>query len=118
MDDYEDEDENKDDELDNGHTSHKDDISDALQDLGELGFIAGYCGSQALFASMVCRNLDEFGIACEPGLSSPAGFTLVFVMLWMLCTKMRDYMKVSSRRASYVECADAAAVTYELAQIV
>lgn len=113
-------DDDEDDELDDEHASHDDDFSDALQDLGELGFIAGYCGSQALFASMVCDNLDELGITCEPGLSSPAGFTLVFVLLWMLCTKMRDYIKVSSRRASYVECADvvAAVVDYELAKIV
>ena len=113
-------DDDEDDELDDGHASHDDDFSDALQDLGELGFIAGYCGSQALFASMVCNNLDELGITCEPGLSSPAGFTLVFVLMWMLCTKMRDYIKVSSRRASNVECADvvAAVVDYELAKIV
>lgn len=112
-------DDNEDDELDNGHALHDDDFSDALQDLGELGFIAGYCGSQALFASIVCNNLDELGITCEPGLGSPAGFTLVFVLLWMLCTKMRDYIKASSRRTSYGECADvAAAVTYELAKIV
>ena len=113
-------DDNDDDELDDENASHDDDFSDALQDLGELGFIAGYCGSQALFASMVCNNLDGLGITCEPGLSSPAGFTLVFVLLWMLCTKMRDYIKASSRRASYVECADvvAAAVDYELVKIV
>jgi len=113
-------DDNDNDELDDENASHDDDFSDALQDLGELGFIAGYCGSQALFASMVCNNLDGLGITCEPGLSSPAGFTLVFVLLWMLCTKMRDYIKASSRRASYVECADvvAAAVDYELVKIV
>lgn len=109
-----------DDKLDNENASHDDDFSDALQDLGELGFIAGYCGSQALFASMVCNNLDGLGVTCEPGLCSPAGFTLVFVLLWMLCTKMRDYIKATSRRASYVECADvvAAAVDYELVKIV
>jgi len=113
-------DDNDNDELDDENASHDDDFSDALQDLGELGFIAGYCGSQALFTSMVCNNLDGLGITCEPGLSSPAGFTLVFVLLWMLCTKMRDYIKASSRRASYVECADvvAAAVDYELVKIV
>ena len=89
-----------------GPSSHKRDISDALQDLGELGFVAGYCGAQIFFVKLMCNNLVGLGISCEQ--SSPAldRLTLIFVMLWMLCTKMRDYIKAVTRAMRDVDCAD------------
>jgi hypothetical protein len=80
-----------DNEEDDGSYSHKRDISDVLQDLGEHGFVAGYCGAQTFFVKLVCNNLVELGIICEQSSTSLNGLTLIFVVLWMLCTRMGDY---------------------------
>jgi hypothetical protein len=91
-----------------GPSSHKRDISDALQDLGELGFVAGYCGTQIFISKLVCNNLVGLGISCEQSSTALNGVTLVFVMLWMLCTKMRDYIKAVSREMRYADCEEMA----------
>ena len=90
-----------DDDEDDGPSSHKRDISDALQDLGELGFMAGFCGAQTFFVKLVCNHLDELGIMCEQSSTALNGLTLIFVMSWMLCAKMRDYIKAVNRLAKY-----------------
>ena len=90
-----------DDDEDDGPSSHKRDISDALQDLGELGFMAGFCGAQTFFVKLVCDNLTELGIGCEQSSTPLNGLTLIFVMSWMLCAKMRDYMEAVNRVVEY-----------------
>jgi flagellar biosynthesis protein FliQ len=95
-----------------GPSSHKRDISDALQDLGELGFVAGYCGAQIFFSKLVCDNLVGLGISCEQSSTALNELTLIFVMLWMLCTKMRDYIKVVERMTRYVDCSDLVACEF------
>jgi hypothetical protein len=89
-----------------GPSSHKRDISDALQDLGELGFVAGYCVAQIFFVKLVCNNLVGLGISCEQSSNALNELTLIFVMLWMLCTKMRDYIKAVNRTMGDFDCAD------------
>jgi hypothetical protein len=89
-----------------GPSSHKRDISDALQDLGELGFVAGYCVAQIFFVKLVCNNLVGLGISCEQSSNALNELTLIFVMLWMLCTKMRDYIKAVNLTMGDVDCAD------------
>ena len=82
-------------------SSSKRDVSNALQDLGELGFVVGYFGSQAFLASIVYKPLSVIGIEYTNDVSvSLNGATMVFVMLWMLCTKMRDYDRAVKRIAS------------------
>ena len=81
-------------------SSSKRDISNALQDLGELGFVVGYFGSQAFLASVVYKPLIVIGIEYTNDVSvSLNGVTMVFVLLWMLCTKMRDYNRAVKRAA-------------------
>ena len=81
-------------------SSSKRDISNALQDLGELGFVVGYFGSQAFLASVVYKPLIVIGIEYTNDVSdSLNGATMVFVLLWMLCTKMRDYNRAMKRAA-------------------
>eukprot|EP00579_Thalassiosira_antarctica_P015095 CAMPEP_0201944170 /NCGR_PEP_ID=MMETSP0903-20130614/52615_1 /ASSEMBLY_ACC=CAM_ASM_000552 /TAXON_ID=420261 /ORGANISM="Thalassiosira antarctica, Strain CCMP982" /LENGTH=228 /DNA_ID=CAMNT_0048487093 /DNA_START=44 /DNA_END=730 /DNA_ORIENTATION=+ len=74
----------------------KKDISDAFQDLGELGFVVGYFSSQAFFTALVYKPFAGLGIRHENnnGLSSA---TLVIMMLWVLSTKMRDYRRAVNR---------------------
>jgi hypothetical protein len=103
-----------DDEKDDGPYSHKKGISDASQVLGELGFVAGYCGAQTFFVKLVCNDLVEHGIACEQSSTSLNGLTLIFVMLWMLCTKMRDYTKAVEHTMSYLDWEDLVACKFIL----
>jgi hypothetical protein len=91
-----------------GPSSHKRDISDALQDLGELGFVAGYCVAQIVFVKLVCNNLVGLGISCEQSSNALNELTLIFVMLWMLCTKMREYIKAVNRTMGDVDCEEMA----------
>jgi hypothetical protein len=97
-----DNDDDEDDEND-GPSMHKRDLSDALQDLGELGFMAGYCVAQTFFSKLLCDHLVKLGIGCEQSSTALSGLTLIFVMLWMLCTKMRDYIKAMNRMTRYVD---------------
>ena len=98
-DDDEDEDENNR-ALVSSSSSSKRDISNALQDLGELGFVVGYFGSQAFLASVVYKPLIVIGIEYTKDVSASLnGVTMVFVLLWMLCTKMRDYNRAVKRAA-------------------
>ena len=83
-----------------------------LQDLGELGFVAGYCGAQIFFSKLVCDNLVGLGISCEQSSTALNELTLIFVMLWMLCTKMRDYIKVVERMTRSVDCSDLVACEF------
>eukprot|EP00578_Thalassiosira_sp_NH16_P017999 CAMPEP_0181109098 /NCGR_PEP_ID=MMETSP1071-20121207/17993_1 /TAXON_ID=35127 /ORGANISM="Thalassiosira sp., Strain NH16" /LENGTH=92 /DNA_ID=CAMNT_0023192767 /DNA_START=230 /DNA_END=505 /DNA_ORIENTATION=- len=85
------EDEEEDDDV-NDDKKYQRDVSDALHDLGELGFLVGYIGSQAFLPALAFRPLIKLGIAYnEDSTVALNGATLIFVMLWMLCTKMRDY---------------------------
>ena len=84
-------------------SSSKRDISNALQDLGELGFVVGYFGSQAFLASVVYKPLIVIGIEYTNDVSVSLNCaTMVFVLLWMLCTKMRDYNRAVKRAAGAI----------------
>lgn len=76
------------------------DISDAVQDLGELGFVSGYFGSQVLLTAILYRPLIEIGIEYEHHSNDALNTaTLVFMMMWVLCTKIRDYKRAVKRAA-------------------
>ena len=96
-------------------SSSKRDISNALQDLGELGFVVGYFGSQAFLASVVYKPLIVIGIEYTNDVSvSLNGVTMVFVLLWMLCTKMRDYNRAVKRAAGAIISASTVELQYDV----
>mmetsp|Transcript_33826 Transcript_33826/g.64404 ORF Transcript_33826/g.64404 Transcript_33826/m.64404 type:complete len:227 (-) Transcript_33826:1896-2576(-) len=79
--------------------SYKKDVADALQDLGELGFVVGYFCSQAFLTNLMYNPLTEVGIKYELSNDLSAA-TLIIMIVWMFSTKMRDYMRAVKR----VEC--------------
>lgn len=87
------------------HSSYRNDVADALRDLGELGFMTGYLASQTFLADTIYRPLMAIGLTYEEN-STLNGVTLAFVLAWMLMTKLRDYSKAAQHanesRSSYV----------------
>lgn len=82
----------------NKQLSFKRDVSDALIDIGELGFLVGYFGAQTFFAELVYKPLIEYGISYERSNANYlSNATLAFLMVWVLCTKMRDYARAVNR---------------------
>ncbi|KAL7460008.1 hypothetical protein ACHAXS_001637 [Conticribra weissflogii] len=76
------------------------DVSDALQELGELGFILGYLGSQSIgmnFYQHLDLSLDE----SYQNIVNP--FITVIVVAWILFTKAKDYVKAIHRADDIVE---------------
>ena len=46
---------------------------------------------------LVYKPLVAIGIECENSNVALNGATIIFMMLWMLCTKMRDYSRAVKR---------------------
>mmetsp|Transcript_13383 Transcript_13383/g.28716 ORF Transcript_13383/g.28716 Transcript_13383/m.28716 type:complete len:229 (+) Transcript_13383:216-902(+) len=90
--------------------SYKKDVVDALQDLGELGFVVGYFCSQAFLANLLYNPLIEVGIQYELSNDLSAA-TLIIMIVWMFNTKMRDYIRAVRR----VECNHNVDYAYEAA---
>ena len=63
-----------------------------------LGFVVGNLLSQAFLMKLVYKPLVAIGIYYDDTNNVAVdGATLIFVMLWMLCTKMRDYNRAMKR---------------------
>jgi len=76
------------------------DVSDALQELGELGFILGYLGSQCIgmkFYEQVAISLDD----SYQSIVNP--FITVIVVAWIVFTKAKDYVKAIHRADDIAE---------------
>ena len=71
--------------------SYKRDMSYALQDLGILGFVVGNLLCQTFLMTFIYKPLFVIGIEYKDVNVAIDGATLVFVLLWMLSTKLRDY---------------------------
>ena len=80
--------------------SYKRDISYALQDLGILGFVVGNLLCQAFLMTFIYKPLFVIGIEYKDVNVAIDGATLVFVLLWMLSTKLRDYNRAVKKCAS------------------
>jgi hypothetical protein len=72
---------NDEDNEDDGPSMHKKDLSDALQDLGELGSEASYCGAQILFSKLFCNNYGKLDIACEQSSTALNVPTIILMMM-------------------------------------
>lgn len=83
-----------------GLSSCKKDVSDALRDLGELGMITGYIGSMLICNTLIDKKLVAIGIVLEQSNEAFNMTTMVFMVLWVLYTKMRDYNKAVNRANS------------------
>ena len=59
--------------------------------------MVGYFGSQTFLTTPLYKPLVAIGIECENSNVALNGATLIFMMLWMLCTKMRDYKRALKR---------------------
>ena len=84
------------------------DVNDALRDLGQLGFFAGYFVAQTLFAVPLYAPL-AIGLGIEyDRLNEHSGVaTLVVVMAWAFGTKMRDYARASARVSCEIRSTEA-----------
>jgi len=80
--------------------SHKRDMSYALQDLGILGFVVGNLLCQTFLMTFIYKPLFVIGIEYKDVNVAIDGATLVFVLLWMLSTKLRDYSRAVKKCAS------------------
>jgi hypothetical protein len=90
------------DEVDEEDDDLKNDIPDALRDLGELGFVVGYLGSQSFCLALLYTPLMALGIKYDQLNNGMSTATLVVVMLWVLSTKMRDYLRAVKRRDNII----------------
>ena len=80
--------------------SYKRDISYALQDLGILGFVVGNLLCQTFLMTFIYKPLFVIGIEYKDVNVAIDGATLVFVLSWMLSTKLRDYNRAVKKCAS------------------
>ena len=80
--------------------SYKRDMSYALQDLGILGFVVGNLLCQTFLMTFIYKPLFVIGIEYKDVNVAIDGATLVFVLLWMLSTKLRDYNRAVKKCAS------------------
>jgi len=80
--------------------SHKSDMSYALQDLGILGFVVGNLLCQTFLMTFIYKPLFVIGIEYKDVNVAIDGATLVFVLSWMLSTKLRDYNRAVKKCAS------------------
>ncbi|KAL7445071.1 hypothetical protein ACHAXH_007562 [Discostella pseudostelligera] len=92
LDEYDDDDKGKDSEL----SAYRKDVADALHDIGEHGMVAGYIGCMSLFKVLLDKKLIAIGVLKTP--NDPFNATMIVGMLmWVLCTKIRDYIKAVKR---------------------
>ena len=80
--------------------SYKRDMSYALQDLGLLGFVVGNLLCQAFLMTFIYKPLFVIGVEYKDVNVAIDGATVVFVLLWMLSTKLRDYNRAVKKCAS------------------
>lgn len=80
----------------------KRDVVDALQDLGELGFVVGYLSAQ--FFGMKLLAFKHFTISYNTS-SGFDGAIMVMLVVWVFFTKIKDYMK-AVKRVKYLEDTD------------
>ena len=80
--------------------SYKRDMSYALQDLGILGFVVGNLLCQTFLMTFIYKPLFVIGIEYKDENVAIDGATVVFVLLWMLSTKLRDYSRAVKKCAS------------------
>ena len=72
-----------------------------------LGFVVGNLLSQAFLMKLVYKPLVAIGIYYDDTNNVAVdGATLIFVMLWMLCTKMRDYNRAMKREQAHSKNVD------------
>ena len=80
--------------------SYKRDMSYALQDLGILGFVVGNLLCQTFLMTFIYKPLFVIGIEYKDVNVAIDGATLVFVLSWMLSTKLRDYSRAVQKCAN------------------
>ena len=103
--------------IDDDDADRENDVSDALRDLGEVGFFVGYFGAQALYEVYLQKQLLQLGIKEDPLNSGINTVTLVLTMMWVLSTKMRDYLRAVERRNN-AKCAGMAEPSGACVQVV
>lgn len=86
-----------------GLSAFEKDVSDALHDLGELGMVTGYIGSMSLFSSLMDKKLAALGIELDSSDNAFNSATMIFMLLWVVFTKMRDYKKAVKRVDSLIQ---------------
>ena len=92
LDEYDDDDKDKDSVL----SAYRKDVADVLHDIGEHGMVTGYIGCMSLFKILLDKKLIAIGVLKTP--NDPFNATMIVGMLmWVLCTKMRDYNKAVKR---------------------
>jgi len=97
---FDEDDEEGNDNNNNVLQSYKRDMSYALQDLGILGFVVGNLLCQTFLMTFIYKPLFVIGIEYKDVNVAIDGATLVFVLLWMLSTKLRDHNRAAKKCAS------------------
>lgn len=82
----------RDDEGDSNLQSCKHDVADALQDLGELGFVVGYLISQ--FLGVKALNASGYVAVDDDGISS---VMVALLLVWVIFSKVKDYRRATNR---------------------
>jgi hypothetical protein len=75
-------------------SSDRDDegVADALQDLGELGFVVGYLISQ--FLGVKALNASGYVAVDDDGISS---VMVALLLVWVIFSKINDYRRATNR---------------------
>lgn len=76
--------------------SYKRDVCDALQDLGELGFVVGYMISQCVGIQIL--NASGYVEVETAGSSS---MMIVLLLVWVILSKVKDYNKANRRAKAF-----------------
>jgi hypothetical protein len=77
--------------------SYKRDVSDALHDLGELGFVAGYLFAQYVGVEVI-NATTRITIAHSDGFDT---MMTVLLLVWVFFSKVQDYTKAIKRARAY-----------------
>lgn len=92
---FPDNDEDEDEEVINA-SSYARDISDSLQDLGELGFVVGYLISQ--FIGIKVLNASGYVEVETEGATS---MMVILLLGWVILTKVKDFNKATKRAKAF-----------------
>ena len=76
--------------------SYKLDVSDALQDLGELGFVVGYLLTQSLGIQLL--NASGYIDVNTDGIGS---IMVILLIVWIIFSKAKDYHKANKRAKAF-----------------
>ena len=79
-----------------GMQSYRLDVSDALQDLGELGFVVGYILTQCL--GMQLLNASGYIAVETDGIGS---MMVILLIVWIIFSKAKDYHKANTRAKAF-----------------